>query len=186
MRQLKKEDFILEILSCIRLIICCVIVAFLMKSLVLKPVHVRGDSMYPTLHNNDVGLSNVFTTLVGTIDRFDVVVVKDQTSGNLIVKRVIGLPGERVEYREDKLYIDDKFVEEPFLNQKYMKKVLKERKYFTSDVPAVVLSDDEYFVVGDNRVNSLDSRATGPCKVSDIISKDIYVLFPFTRMNIVT
>lgn len=185
MRKMKKKNLLLEVLSYMRLIIVCLIVAFLLKTLVLKPVHVKGDSMYPTLQDDDIGLSNVFSMLSGGIQRFDVVVVKDHTTGNLIVKRVIGLPNERVEYREGKLYIDDQYVEEPFLDEAYMKEATKEQPYFTADVAPVVLGDDEYFVVGDNRVNSLDSRATGPYKESEIVSKDVYVLYPFSRFHLV-
>ena len=185
MQQKQREDMILNFLSTVRLVIGCLIVAVLVKSLILKPVHVKGDSMYPTLQNNDVGISNVFTALTGGVDRFDVVVAKDFNSDVLIVKRIIGLPGERVEYRDEKLYIDGEHVKEPFLNQTYMKKAIEENGYFTKDVSAVVLGNDEYFIVGDNRVKSLDSRAMGPCKASDIISKDVYVFFPFSRFSFV-
>ena len=104
------------------------------------------------------------------IDRFDIVVVK--TDNNRIIKRVIGLPGESVMYEDGKLYINGKYVEDSYS--------LSETKDFDN----IVLKEDEYFVLGDNREVSKDSRMIGPVKKEQILGKTRLVIFPFTKIRI--
>ena len=85
----------------------------------------------------------------------------------LLIKRVIGLPGETVSYKDGQLYINGKAMDEPFLNQDYVNTY--EDGTFMSDVDPITLGDDEYFCLGDNRPHSSDSRYYGPFKKDDII-----------------
>ena len=100
------------------------------------------------------------------LKRFDIVVVDE--GSELIIKRVIGLPGELVEYKNNKLYINGKKV-----NDKYAS---KETEDFSILVPK-----GEYFVLGDNRTNSLDSRVFGTFSKDKILGKTSMTLFPFNR-----
>ena len=158
----------------------------------IQRVQVSGHSMDPTLKTNE----KLFAIKHIPIDRFDIVVAKEKTDDEniFIIKRVIGLPGDTVEYKKDQLYVNGKKMNEPYLDS--FKEKLKDGSlidYFTkinsnyanfdfntdyltvdssgNDSFKVTLKSDEYFLLGDDRPISKDSRAVGPIKKSDIISK---------------
>ena len=158
----------------IKVLLTAAILAFLLMKFVLIPCVVDGASMNPILVNNDFGYSFVLSRNLG-IRRFDIAVIsiKNDSGQKLLVKRVVGLPGERVEYRENKLYIDGEYVTEPFLSE-----------LIVTDDLDIVLGDEEYFCLGDNRSISRDSRYYGPFEKKDIISTHLFVLFPFDHFGI--
>ena len=158
----------------------------------VQRVQVSGHSMDPTLKTNE----KLFALKHVPIDRFDIVVAKEKTDDEniFIIKRVIGLPGDTVEYKKDQLYVNGKKMNEPYLDS--FKEKLKDGSlidYFTkinsnyanfdfntdyltvdssgNDTFKVTLKSNESFLLGDDRPISKDSRAIGPIKKSDIISK---------------
>jgi len=147
--------------------IIIVVVVLLVRSFIVTPGLVNGSSMEPTLHNNELVLINKIGLNKG-IDRYDIVVVKYENS--TIIKRVIGLPYETVEYIDDTLYIDGKIV-----NTKVDFEYTKDFK--------LTAGKNEYIVLGDNRNISKDSRIIGPVKERDIIGKVDLVLFPFSKFG---
>lgn len=148
--------------------ILIIVVILLIRTYIVTPIRVNGTSMYPTLKQNEIMILNKIGLKSG-IDRFDIVVVK--TDNNRIIKRVIGLPGESVMYEDGKLYINGKYVEDSYS--------LSETKDFDN----IVLKEDEYFVLGDNREVSKDSRMIGPVKKEQILGKTRLVIFPFTKIR---
>ncbi len=147
--------------------IIIVVVVLLVRSFIVTPGLVNGSSMEPTLHNNELVLINKIG-LNKEIDRYDIVVVKYENS--TIIKRVIGLPYETVEYINDTLYIDGEIV-----NTKVDFEYTKDFK--------LTAGKNEYIVLGDNRNISKDSRIIGPVKERDIIGKVDLVLFPFSKFG---
>lgn len=147
--------------------IIIVVVVLLVRSFIVTPGLVNGSSMEPTLYNNELVLINKIGLNKG-IDRYDIVVVKYENS--TIIKRVIGLPYETVEYINDTLYIDGEIV-----NTKVDFEYTKDFK--------LTAGKNEYIVLGDNRNISKDSRIIGPVKESDIIGKVDLVLFPFSKFG---
>lgn len=147
--------------------IIIVVVVLLVRSFIVTPGLVNGSSMEPTLHNNELVLINKIGLNKG-IDRYDIVVVKYENS--TIIKRVIGLPYETVEYIDDTLYIDGEIV-----NTKVDFEYTKDFK--------LTAGKNEYIVLGDNRNISKDSRIIGPVKEEDIIGKVDLVLFPFSKFG---
>lgn len=147
--------------------IIIVVVVLLVRSFIVTPGLVNGSSMEPTLHNNELVLINKIGLNKG-IDRYDIVVVKYENS--TIIKRVIGLPYETVEYINDTLYIDGEIV-----NTKVNFEYTKDFK--------LTAGKNEYIVLGDNRNISKDSRIIGPVKERDIIGKVDLVLFPFSKFG---
>lgn len=123
--------------------------------IVFYPVRIVGNSMFPTLHNGDLALCSRFTN----IDRFDVVVVN--VDNMKIIKRVIGLPNETIEYKDNKLYINGEHVQDVYNNG------------YTKDFKHS-LKDNEYFCLGDNRENSKDSREYGGFTRNQIVGEKIY------------
>ena len=136
-----------------------------------SPIRVNGTSMYPTLQDKEFMILNKISLKQG-INRFDIVVVQDNNN-KYIIKRVIGLPGESVMYKDNKLYINGKVVEDNY------------SKTTTNDFDNVILGENEYFVMGDNRTVSKDSRIIGPVNIKNIKGKTNLIIFPFNKMGTV-
>lgn len=175
-----KRDFLKFILE---LAIVVVITTFFFHEIVI-PVQVDGQSMYPTLHDLDTGVVSAMNTGKDGIERFDVIVLQSDKLDKRIIKRVIGLPGETVVYKNERLYINGVYYEEKFLDKQYMEDAKKQynSEYFTSDFE-YILGEDEIFVLGDNRLKSADSRVLGPFKYDDIVGKKGFILYPFNNIK---
>ena len=173
----KNLKLILEVLSLF-------VVTYLIFHYLLLPVTINGHSMYPYLQDDEVLIMDAVHTGKDDIKRFDIVVLYSDDLGKLIIKRVIGLPGETVIYKDDKLYVNGQYYQEDFLNQDYVEESKKNHQttHFTDDFE-VTLTDDEYYVLGDNRIVSLDSRALGPIIHKDIKAKNGLVVYPFNEMK---
>ena len=184
----RKKDTVLICLDFIRLIIITCVIAQLFQTFVMRKNEVIGSSMYPTLEEDEIVFINIAANLFTEIDRFDVVVVKNESTDELWVKRVIGMPNETVEFKRDHLYIDGKEYNQDFLDSSYMEQMKTSNKleYFTTDYTAK-LGEDEYLLVGDNRPTSLDSRneSIGPFKREQIIAKGVLVVYPFSKVRYV-
>lgn len=154
--------------------IVIIILALLIKQYVFSPIKVNGTSMYPTLNDGDIMILNEIGYYMNGVERFDIVVVK--TDGDRIIKRVIGLPGDKVRYHDNKLYINDEEVEENFTHD-------VTHNFDLSEIGEDVIPNGYYFVVGDNRGNSHDSRSIGLIKKSDIKGKANLIIFPFNRIG---
>lgn len=142
----------------------------LIRTFIITPVRVNGLSMYNTLNNGEIMLLNKIHYKFNDIKRFDIVVVK--TDDDKIIKRIIGLPGETVKVENDKLYIDGKEVKDPYAYEN------------TSDFSINgKLPKDCYFVMGDNRNNSADSRMIGCVDKKQIKGKTKLVIFPFKSIG---
>ena len=133
--------------------------------------------MNDTLYSNDIMILNIVGYHTSGVKRFDIVVIK--YGNEHIIKRVIGLPGEIVKYRNGLLYVNGKNIKEPFIDQK------------TADFSTTTLikdgivPSDTYFVLGDNRNDSYDSRYIGFIKKDNIMGKTNLILFPFKHIKII-
>lgn len=156
-----------EILSYIIIII----VVLLIKHYIITPIKVNGNSMNNTLKDKDIMILDKISYRFQEIKRFDIVVVKK--GNDYLIKRVIGLPGETVEYKNNKLYINGKNIDEKFIHEKTNDFIMEEK-----------IPDDCYFVVGDNRPVSNDSRYIGVINKKDILGKTSLVIFPFSRIGV--
>jgi signal peptidase I len=154
------------------------IIAFviIMRIFIITPIEVNGRSMEDTLYNNDIMILNIVGYHASGLKRFDIVVIK--YNDEHLIKRIIGLPGETVEYRDNLLYINGKVIEDVVDDTTADFKTLD-----MSDDG--VVPDDMYFVLGDNRNNSSDSRVIGFISKDDILGKTNLILFPLNRFGIV-
>lgn len=148
-----------------------VIGVVLFRTFIMTPVRVNGPSMNDTLNNGDILLLNKYDD---SYERFDIVVLN--YNGEKIIKRIIGLPGDTVEYLSNILYINGERVDEPFINEDTEDFSIELIGY--SKIP-----DNHYFVVGDNRDNSMDSRMVGLFSHDSIDGKVIFRLFPFDSIG---
>ena len=149
--------------------IVIVVVVVLIRTFIITPVRVDGDSMKNTLKDGDI----LLLYKLSSIDRFDIIVLEEEKDNEKIIKRVIGLPGETVAIKKGKIYINDKVIDDEYAYGE------------TTDYNKVTLKDDEYFILGDNRLISKDSRYFGPIKDNEIKGKIVFRLFPFTKIGTV-
>lgn len=153
-----------------------VVLVVIIRSFIITPAFVDGVSMEPTLNDNNVILLNKFNYRINDIKRYDVVVV--DWNGEKIVKRVIGLPGEHVEYKEGNLYIDG-------FNEKENFNHAETNDFKLESIGYLTIPGDKYFVVGDNRTDSTDSRIIGLIDKKDILGKVNFRIFPLNKINII-
>ena len=146
-----------------------------------RPFTVSGASMYPTLQNGD----RMVLSKVGDVHRFDVVILKAPDENVEYIKRVIGMPGDTVEMKSGVLYINGKKVDQPFINTE----ALAKQTVFIDDFTLESLTGEakvpegKYFVLGDNRGVSKDSRMIGFIDRSAIEGKAVFTIWPFGRIG---
>lgn len=177
------KDLFLEYMPYLIIIFFVVII----RLFVATPVNVKGSSMSPTLQNGDTMILYKLTKNIRGIKRFDIVVIKTD-SGDLI-KRVIGLPGDKIKYEvkyvnEEKtgvLTVNGEVVEEKFLTTS--KKIGTCETNWTICSEEITVPEGEYFVMGDNRGDSKDSRMIGTIPFKDVKGTTELILFPFNRFG---
>lgn len=152
-----------------------IVIVILVRIFIVTPVQVEGLSMYKTLDDNDIMILNIIKYKFEDIKRFDIVVIN--YNDERLIKRVIGLPGEYIEYKDNKLYVDGNYIKESYLYSKTYDFNLEEYGY--SEIPK-----DKYFVMGDNRMNSTDSRFIGFIDKKDIKGTANLIIFPFNHFGI--
>ena len=161
------------------------IVAFIIVGVVYiflgRPFTVSGASMYPTLNNGD----RMILSKIGEINRFDVVVLKAPDENVEYIKRVIGMPGDTLEMKQGVLYINGKKIEQPFINTE----ALQKQTVFIDDFTLQTLTGEtkipegKYFVMGDNRGVSKDSRMIGLIDRKAIEGKAVFTIWPMNQFG---
>ena len=154
---------------------------YLIVHYIFLPVQVKGTSMYPTLEDKALGISNKIGFTLNGLKRFDIVIIHMDDNNNYLVKRIIGLPGETISYKEDKLYINGEYVEEPFFDESYRS---SSSHPFTNDFEEITLGENEYYCLGDNRPSSRDSRYYGPFLKEQLSSKGVFIFYPFSKFGV--
>lgn len=163
-----------------------IILAIVIRYFLFTPIIVDGQSMVPTLHNHNRMIVNKISYKIGKPERFDIIVFKATPTKDYI-KRVIGLPGDHIAYKDDVLYVNGKPIAEPYL-QNYKAQTdglltydftLEEVTGGRQQVPA-----GELFVLGDNRRYSKDSRIIGTVPMDKVIGKANVVYWPLNDFQL--
>lgn len=160
------------------------LIAFLFIHFVAQRTTVDGTSMYDTLDDGDELIIEKLSYRFGDVERFDIVVfdIYDAARGGEVryIKRVIGLPGETVQIKDGLIYIDGEVLEEDY-------------GYYINDIPMngynaseeIYIEDGEYFVMGDNRNFSKDSREIGCIKKEDIEGRAFFRMLPLKNFGFI-
>lgn len=148
--------------------IIIVIVVVIIRTFLISPAIVNGDSMLPILKDNEIVFVNKYINYFGKYKRFDIVVIKEDNE--YLIKRLIGFEGETVEYRNDELYINNEKIEAP-IDFEYTKD-FKEK-----------VDENSIFVLGDNRNVSKDSRYFGSFNLNKVKGTVNIRIFPFNKIG---
>lgn len=168
------KEFIKDSLKYIILIVVVLVIIVYVVSI----QQVLGPSMQPNLKANDVVLIDKLKYRFTDIKRFEVVVLEYKDSKYLI-KRVIGLPGDTIEYKSNILYINGNAINEDFL-----KSDIITNDFSLNDIGYTTIPDNMYLVLGDNRTNSMDGRDFGLIDKSQIKGKVFIRIWPLTKIKL--
>lgn len=151
--------------------IIILIIIIIVKKYFFTTILVNGDSMNSTLKENDVMILDKFSYRIKDIKRFDIVVVN--SSNTKLIKRVVGLPGEHIKYENNELYIDGKKIKD-----NYGTGITYDFELDIEEIP-----EDYYFVLGDNREDSIDSRVIGLIHKDNILGHATFRLYPLNKFG---
>ena len=172
MGKIFKSEIFKTVMSYLLIIVCVILI----RIFFIDPVRVDGGSMDTTLANGQIMILNKIVYKRNDIKRFDIVVIDE--GDKAIIKRVIGLPGETVENKDNKLYINGKETEDPYPST-------ETDDFSITDIGHIKVPGDCYFVMGDNRANSLDSRypTVGVIKKSQIEGRTKLRIWPLNKIG---
>jgi len=147
---------------------------------IMSPQEINGASMEPSFHNGEYILTNKILYKFREPERGDVVIFKSPRNKEIdYIKRIIGLPGDTVSLRNNSFYVNEQKVEEPYLEPG----ITIFGGSFLAEGDTIVVPEGTYFVAGDNRPHSSDSREFGTVAKEDFIGVAILRYFPFSRMG---
>ncbi|MBR3469013.1 MAG: signal peptidase I [Lachnospiraceae bacterium] len=183
-KEVTKQDIIKEVISTVLYFLGVLVVALLIVKFVVQRTQVEGESMEPTLYNGENLMVDKLSYRFGEPKRFDVIVLKpyEYDSKTFYIKRIIALPGETIKIDKDgTIYVNGEK-----LYEGYGKEVIRPENRGRA-ANEVTLGENEYFVMGDNRNNSGDSRseAVGNVSKDDIIGKAWIRIWPLNKIGIV-
>jgi signal peptidase I len=152
-------------LSYVVLVFFCLMIFILQGFSIVK---IKGDSMAPTLNNEEIQLVNRFSYLYNPLQRFDIVIFKK--NNDIYVKRIIGLPGEQIKYKNNELYVNGIKISEKNFSHSLTDEFNLKESFFGDTIP-----ENSYFLLGDNRSSSLDSRVLGFISKEEIIGQLVMI-----------
>jgi len=173
--------FFLDILE---VIIFAVGIFFFVYLLIMRPHKIKGQSMQPNFPDSEYLLTEKVTYYLNNPSRGDVVVLTpppNVSTTDEFIKRVIGLPGEKVMVKNGHVYINDKLIHEPYLADS----VYTNPGDFLAEGVEYTVPAGEYFVMGDNRPNSSDSRYWGPITKSEMTGRAWIIYWPINKTGVV-
>ena len=167
----KKVGFL--IFEVVKVVLISLAIILPVRMFLIQPFYVEGASMEPSFYDKEYLIVNEITYRFNEPQRGEVIVFKyPKNPRQYYIKRIIGLPGETIEIRDGKVYINNEI-----LGEEYIKLLSSDNR------KTVVLGGNEYFVLGDNRKNSSDSRLFGPLKEKYIIGKVWFRGWPLERIS---
>ncbi len=157
--------------------IIVVFLALIIRVFIIQPFIVEGQSMLPTFNNNDYLITEKISYSLRSPNRGEIIIFHPPDNPNVnYIKRIIGLPGDKIEIKDGNIYINSTKINESYLASD------SQTNTVSQDIN-ITLKDNEYFVLGDNRNHSRDSREIGPVPRSNIVSKIWVRLLPLDNAS---
>ena len=175
--------FVLFIFDIIKLSIIAFIIVWPIHYFIFQPFYVIGPSMEPNFYDRDYLIVSKITYRINNPERGQVIIFHPpKNDKDFLIKRVIGLPGEKISIEKGQIHITNSEI--------FHKEKLNEESYLTPGLTTlgkieVQLENDEYYVLGDNRSMSLDSRSFGPVKEDRIVGRASLRGWPFDRFGLI-
>ncbi len=155
-------------------IVPAVLIALLINLFLAQATRVYGQSMEPNLHSDQRLVVEKLSYNFHIPQRGDIVVLKVPDAGSgLLIKRIIGLPGEKVEIKDGRVHINDRPLEEPYLSHQSQR-----------DMTAIVVPPEHVFVLGDNRGFSNDSRSFGTVPLDHVVGRAWFSYWPLDQIGL--
>lgn len=177
-----KKSVLRELLEMIIYVVCVALLAFLLYRYVGQQVEVEGHSMENTLGNGEHLILEKLSYRFSDPERFDIIVFRpyEDQKDTYYIKRVIGLPGEKIQIVDTNIYVDGELLEEDYGKELIVDPGMAEEP--------VLLGEDEYFVLGDNRNNSIDSRdeSVGIVNRDAIMGRAWVRLWPLNKIGVLS
>lgn len=172
-------------------LIAAVVIALFTRLVLVQAYHIPSLSMAPTLDEGDRVIVNRLSYNFGEIERGQVIVFNkppnQPSDANDLIKRVIGLPGETIQFRDGQVYVDDLLVQEPYLAQQNSTRTrslsIPGCAQETPSPELCTVPEGYVFVMGDNRVNSQDSRVFGPVSVDTVVGRAFVRVWPLDNLS---
>lgn len=162
----------------LKIVLLALVIVIPIRLFLFQPFLVKGQSMEPSFHDDDYLIIDEISYRFRAPERGEVIVFKyPRNTSQRFIKRIIGLPGEKVEIKNGKVIITKDSKTEILDENSYLPSFLE-----TSGNLKVTLGNDEYFVLGDNRRVSADSRSWGEVPKSDIIGRVLFRAWPVTTL----
>ena len=166
------KDFVIEVG---KIVIVSLAIIIPIRHFLIQPFYVKGASMEPNFEDHEYLIVDEITYRLREPARGEIVVFRPPTSTNqYYIKRIVGMPGEEVSVKGERVYINGKLLDEGG----YLPSGLA-----TYGEGVVALKSNEYFVMGDNRTASLDSRSFGPIMRDDILGRTVFRGWPYNRIE---
>lgn len=172
-------NFLFDILESIVVALALFVVVYLF---LYQPHQVKGASMEPNFHDGEYILTNKYEYRFSQPQRGDVIVFKSPQNPDIdYIKRIIGLPGDKISLQSNHFYVNGVKLEEAYLSPD----LYTYHGSYLSEGQEIVIPEDNLFVAGDNRPRSSDSREWGPIHKSSIIGKSQLRYYPFSRFGVI-
>ncbi|HEC92184.1 MAG TPA: signal peptidase I [Candidatus Atribacteria bacterium] len=166
-----KKSMIRELLETV---ISAGIIAFIIITFIGQVTVVRGASMEPTLHDRERLIANKISYRFESPERGEIIIFRPPIGiKRNYIKRIIGVPGDKIEIINGEVYLNDEKLEEPYVKYKSFE-----------NLPAFIVPPDSYFVLGDNRSNSSDSRYWGFVPRKNVVAKAWIVFWPLNKIRL--
>ncbi len=172
-RSEKKIRILKDVMSLVACFAIALIAAIGIRLFVFELVRVDGDSMKPTLYDGQTLFVEKISLYTGNIQRGDIVIVHYPGRTGAYVKRVVGLAGDTIRVENGYLYVNGEKQEEDYTLEQEM----------NWDTEQTVVPEGCYYVMGDNRNDSMDSRSIGPIPEDDLIGKALFVIWPIGAIH---
>ncbi|OXS55012.1 signal peptidase I [Cohnella sp. CIP 111063] len=167
----------------IKALLTAAIVLFLIQKFLFMPYAIEGPSMFPTFKTGERIVVNKLIFDLRSPKRGEIVVLRSP-EGRTLIKRIIGLPGDRIQLKNNLVYINGEVLVEPYLQSSLYDKAENGIK-MNRDYSQYLVPDNKLFVLGDNRLHSQDSRALGAISLNEVIGRADLVIWPINQVRFV-